>query len=74
MVRWSVLASLALIVSFRAPARAGTAYFVVAQSRNDTVVAEPPAAPLPAALPTGAIGVVAVLVARWWPGAPWRGA
>lgn len=39
-----------------------------------TVVDELPAAPtipLPAAVPAGLIGLAAVVVARWWPGAPW---
>ena len=39
-----------------------------------TVVAELQAAsvPLPAALPAGIVGLVAIAVARRWPGAPWR--
>jgi hypothetical protein len=39
-----------------------------------TIVAELEAAsvPLPAALPAGIIGLVAIAVARRWPGAPWR--
>jgi hypothetical protein len=39
-----------------------------------TVVAEMEAAsvPLPAALPAGIIGLVAIVAARRWPGAPWR--
>jgi hypothetical protein len=40
-----------------------------------TVVAElpqTPSVPLPAALPLGAVGLLAIIGARWWPGAPWR--
>ena len=41
---------------------------------NYTVVAElpTPTVPLPAALPVGAIGLVAILAAKRWPGTPWR--
>ena len=42
---------------------------------NYTVVAELPLAPtvpLPAVLPVAAIGLVAVVAAKRWPGAPWR--
>ena len=41
---------------------------------NYTVVSELaaiPSIPLPAAVPAGLIGLVAAVVARWWPGAPW---
>ena len=41
---------------------------------NYTVVAElepVPSIPLPAAVPAGVVGVIAILVARRWPGAPW---
>ena len=41
---------------------------------NYTVVAElesAPSVPLPAAIPVGLVGFLAVMIARSWPGAPW---